>query len=200
MTAPPKDITELLLAWRRGNEDACEALAPLVYQELRRIARRHMRGEQPDHTLQTTALANEAWLKLIDIHRIDWHDRAHFFAMASRLMRRVLVDAARARRSRKRGSGTPDVPLDSALKLGVRTLDQVVELDDALTGLASLDQRKSQVVELRFFGGLSVEETADALKVSMATVARDWNFARTWLRRELSGRSRRRSDRVIGRA
>ena len=190
MTAPPEEITELLLAWRQGDQDACNELAPLVYQELRRIARRHMRGEQPDHTLQTTALANEAWLRLIDLRRVQWQDRAHFFAMASRMMRRVLVDAARAQRSRKRGGGALVLPLDSAAKLGIRDNVEVIALDEALAGLEQVDPRKSQVVELRFFGGLSVEETAEVLTVSMATVARDWTFARTWLRRELKSASR----------
>jgi len=191
MAAAPEEITELLLAWRQGDQAACDALAPLVYQELRRIARRQMRGEQPDHTLQATALVNEAWLRLIDLRRIQWQDRAHFFAMASRMMRRVLVDAARARRSRKRGAGAHQVSFDSALKLGVQENVEVIELDEALARLEQLDARKGRLVELRFFGGLSVEEAAEALNVSMATVARDWTFARTWLRRELRGRSRR---------
>ena len=197
MTARPEEITELLLAWRQGDEAARDALAPLVYQELRRLARRHMGGEQPDHTLQPTALANEAWLRLIDVHRVQWQDRAHFFAVASRMMRRVLVDAARARRSRKRGGGAQDVTLDSRVNLGIPQNVDVIALDDALAGLERLDARKCQVVELRFFGGLSGEETAEALGVSPATVARDWTFARTWLRRELRGSSRR-SHRVAG--
>ena len=189
MRAPPEDITELLIAWRQGDEDARDALATLVYQELRRIARQHMRGEQPNNTLQATALANEAWLRLIDLDRVQWQDRAHFFAMASRTMRRVLVDAARARRTRKRGGGAVDVTLDSALNLGVQDLAHVIAVDDALLELERLDPRKCQVVELRFFGGLSVEETAEVLNVSTATIARDWTFARTWLRRELKSRS-----------
>ena len=190
MTARPEEITELLLAWRQGEDAARDALVPLVYQELRRLARRHMRGEQPDHTLQATALVNEAWLRLIEVHRVQWQDRAHFFAMASRMMRRVLVDAARAKRAHKRSAGR-DVTLDSRVDLGVPLNLDVVALDDALAGLERLDPRKCQVVELRFFGGLSVEETAEALNVSSATVARDWTFARTWLRRELKGESRR---------
>jgi RNA polymerase sigma factor (TIGR02999 family) len=190
MTARPEEITELLLAWRQGDDAARDALVPLVYQELRRLARRHMRGEQPDHTLQATALVNEAWLRLIDVHRVQWQDRAHFFAMASRMMRRVLVDAARARRAHKRGAGR-DVTLDSRVDLGVPLNFDAIALDDALAGLERLDPRKCQVVELRFFGGLSVEETAETLNVSSATVARDWTFARTWLRRELKGESGR---------
>lgn len=192
MTARPEDITELLLAWRQGDDAARDALAPLVYQELRRLARRHMGGEQPDHTLQPTALVNEAWLRLIDVRRVQWQDRAHFFAVASRMMRRVLVDAARARRSRKRGGGAQDITLDSRVDLGIPQNVDVIALDDALAGLEQLDPRKCQVVELRFFGGLSGEETAEALGVSSATVARDWTFARTWLRRELRGSSRTR--------
>ena len=189
MRAPPEDITELLLAWRQGDDEARDALAALVYQELRRIARQHMRGEQPNNTLQATALANEAWLRLIDLDRVQWQDRAHFFAMASRTMRRVLVDAARARRSRKRGGGAVDVTLDSGLNLGVQDLAHVIAVDDALLELERLDPRKCQVVELKFFGGLTVEETAEVLNVSSATIARDWTFARTWLRRELKARS-----------
>lgn len=184
MTARPEEITELLLAWRQGDDAARDALVPLVYQQLRRLARRHMRGEQPEHTLQATALVNEAWLRLIDLHRVEWQDRAHFLAMASRMMRRVLVDAARARRTHKRGGGR-DVTLDSRLDLGVPANLDLTALDDALSDLERLDSRKCQVVELRFFGGLSTAETAEALNVSSATVARDWTFARTWLRREL---------------
>ena len=180
------EITGLLLAWRGGNEQALDRLAPLVYDELRRLARCHMRGERPGHTLQPTALANEAYLRLIDAQQIQWHDRAHFFAMASRLMRRVLVDHARAHRADKRGGHDVRVSLDRALGLavGADSLD-LVALDDALDTLAKLDERKRDVVELRFFGGLSVEETATVLKVSSDTVTRDWNFAKSWLRREL---------------
>ncbi len=182
------EITGLLLAWRGGNEQALDRLAPLVYDELRRLARCHMRGERPGHTLQPTALANEAYLRLIDAQQIQWHDRAHFFAMASRLMRRVLVDHARAHRADKRGGHDVRVSLDRALGLavGADSLD-LVALDDALDTLAKLDERKRDVVELRFFGGLSVEETAAVLKVSSDTVTRDWNFAKSWLRRELRG-------------
>ena len=182
------EITGLLLAWRGGNEQALDRLAPLVYDELRRLARCHMRGERPGHTLQPTALANEAYLRLIDAQQIQWHDRAHFFAMASRLMRRVLVDHARAHRADKRGGHDVRVSLDRALGLAARgdSLD-LVALDDALDTLAKLDERKSEVVELRFFGGLNVEETATVLKVSSDTVTRDWNFAKSWLRRELRG-------------
>jgi RNA polymerase sigma-70 factor (ECF subfamily) len=184
----PLEVTGLLLAWRGGDDAALERLAPLVYEELRRLARCHMRGERPGHTLQATALANEAYLRLIDTRRIAWHDRAHFFAMASRLMRRVLVDAARAHRADKRGGNDIRVSLDRALGLAARGDDlDLVALDDALQELAKLDERKSKVVELRFFGGLSVEETAAVLEVSSDTVTRDWNFVKSWLRRELGG-------------
>ena len=190
MQAVPPDITHLLLAWGQGDEGAFDRLAPVVYGELRRLARCHMRGERPGHTLQATALAHEAFLRLIDIQRVHWRDRAHFFAMASRLMRRVLVDAARARRAAKRGGGLR-VSLDRALKLASDEDVDLVALDMALDALANVDARKTQVVELRFFGGLTLKETADVLNVSEDTVARDWDFARTWLKRELSGRPRR---------
>jgi RNA polymerase sigma-70 factor (ECF subfamily) len=189
MPAPPQPITELLIAWRQGDEDACDALAPFIYQELRRIARHHMRGEPSDHTLQATALANEAWVRLIDVNRVQWQDRAHFFAMASRMMRRILVDSARSRRAGKRGGGAQQVRLDSSIERGLAANQDLTVIDDALTALDLVDPRKCQVVELRFFGGLSVEETAAVLKVSAATVARDWTFARSWLKRELRARA-----------
>jgi RNA polymerase sigma factor (TIGR02999 family) len=183
---PPPEVTNLLLAWRQGDAGALNEVVGLVYQELRRLARCHLRGERPDHTLQTTALAHEAYLRLIDVRRVQWHDRAHFLAMASRMMRRVLVDAARARHAAKRDGGLR-VTLDPALGLvGEDTLD-LVALNDALEALARLDARKSQVVELRFFGGLTVAETAAVLQVSEDTVGRDWDFVKSWLRRELAG-------------
>jgi RNA polymerase sigma factor (TIGR02999 family) len=178
-------VTELLLAWSGGDQSAFDALAPLVYEELKALARRHMRGERDGHTLQATALVNEAYLKLVDINRVQWQNRAHFFAIAARLMRRILVDFARARRSRKRGAGERHVSLDEALLVAEPGRD-LVALDDALRTLAEVDARKSQVVEMRFFGGLSVQETAEALHVSPETVMRDWKVAKAWLLRELA--------------
>jgi RNA polymerase sigma factor (TIGR02999 family) len=180
-----KDVTGLLVAWGRGDESALDELMPIVHGELRRLARRLMRGERGNHTLQTTALVNEAYLRLVDISRVRWQDRAHFFAMSARLMRRILVDHARSRKYLKRGGMLRRVSLDEALVVSERGTD-LVALDDALDALAAVDQRKSQVVELRFFGGLSLEETAEALQVSAETVGRDWRLARTWLWRELS--------------
>jgi RNA polymerase sigma factor (TIGR02999 family) len=177
----------LLLAWRGGDPGALDTLVPLVYAELRRLAHRQMRGERIGHPLQTTALVNEAYLRLVDSHRVHWQNRAHFFAIAAGLMRRVLVDAARARESLKRGGKAVHVSLDDAPGLS-RTPDvDVIALDHALEALADLDARKSQVVELRYFGGLSVDETAEALGVSPETVTRDWRMAKLWLVRELKG-------------
>jgi RNA polymerase sigma factor (TIGR02999 family) len=180
-------VTDLLLAWRDGDEQALEALMPLVHHELRRLARRHMKGERAGHTLQTTALVNEAYLRLVDLTRVQWHDRAHFLAMAARLMRRVLVDHARSRAYAKRGGGEPPVTFDESLALIGQARPDLVALDDALVALAALDARKGRVVELRFFGGLTVRETADVLGVSQETVLRDWRLAKVWLLRELSG-------------
>jgi RNA polymerase sigma-70 factor (ECF subfamily) len=179
--------TALLQAWGRGDQDALERLVPLVQRELRKLARRHMDRERPGHTLQTTALVNEVFVRLIEGKQVDWRNRAHFLAVAARLMRRILVDSARARRFQKRGGGAPVVPLDQALIISPERGRQIVALDDALKVLAKIDCRKSHVVELRYFGGLSVEETAEALEVSTDTVMRDWRLARGWLLRELSG-------------
>jgi len=179
--------TTLLLAWGRGDESALDQLIPLVHDELRRLARRHMAGERVGHTLQATALVNEAYLRLIEVNQVRWQNRAHFFAMASRVMRRILVDAARARGYQKRGGGAPTVSLDEALLVSGEPRQDLIALDDALNALAAFDLRKSQVVEMRFFGGLSVEETAEALHVSADTVMRDWRLAKVWLVRELSG-------------
>jgi RNA polymerase sigma factor (TIGR02999 family) len=178
----------LLLAWGRGDQAAFDQLVPLVHEELRRIARQHMGRERGGHTLQATALVNEAYLRLIDVKRIQWQNRQHFFAMAARVMRRVLVDAARARRFHKRGGGAPMASLDEALVVTNEPGRDLVELDDALNALAVVDPRKAQVVEMRYFGGLSVAETADALHVSPGTVLRDWRLAKVWLLRELSRR------------
>jgi RNA polymerase sigma factor (TIGR02999 family) len=170
-----------------------DQLIPLVHAELRRLARRQMSRERPGHTLQATALVNEAYLRLIDLRRVRWQDRAHFFAVSARLMRRILVDFARSRGYQKRGGGVPPVALDEALLLAREAGRDLVALDDALEALAALDARKSQVVELRFFGGLSVEESAEALHVSPDTVMRDWQLARVWLQRELAA-SKTRDD------
>ena len=179
--------TALLLAWGRGDETALDQLIPLVHDELRQLARRHIAGERPGHTLQATALVNEAYLRLIEVNQVRWQNRAHFFAMASRVMRRILVDAARARGYQKRGGGAETVSLDEALLVSGEPRQDLIALDDALNALAAFDLRKSQVVEMRFFGGLSVEETAEALHVSADTVMRDWRLAKVWLARELSG-------------
>jgi RNA polymerase sigma factor (TIGR02999 family) len=180
------DVTALLIQWRGGEEAAIEQLLPLVHGELRRLARRHMAGESPGHVLQATALVNEVYIRLVDIRRVQWQDRAHFFAMAARLMRRVLVDSARARKNQKRGGALHRVTLDPNLPVASDTPEDVIAIDEALRALAAQYERKAQVVELRFFGGLSVEETADVLKVSAETVLRDWKFAKNWLLRELS--------------
>ena len=185
-SASQPEITRLLSAWRGGDEGALEELIPLVYQELRRLAHRYMRQERPDHTLQTTALVNEVYLRLVDCRQVEWRDRAHFFALSARLMRRVLVDMARSRRYRKRGGGRQRVTLDDAL-LGFTPGEgeDVLALDEALQSLAAVDTRQERVVELRFFGGLSVNETAEVLQVSRSTVLREWKMAKLWLLQDL---------------
>jgi len=183
----PQEVTRLLLAWNQGDESALEKLVPQVYQELRRLAKRQMRGEHPDHTLQTTALINEAYLRLVDLRNIQWQNRAHFFALCARLMRRILVDFARSRHYAKRGGGAHPVSLDRSLVVSPAHSTDLVAVDDALKALTKVDARKAQVVELRFFGGLTVEETAEVLKVSPETVQRDWKLAKAWLLRELTG-------------
>ena len=184
--APVEDVSKLLRAWSEGNQGALDQLTPIVYEELRRLARRYMRGERSGHSLQTTALVNEAYTRLVDYKRMQWQDRAHFFAVSAQLMRRILVEHAR-RHNLKRGGGIQHVPLDEAAVVGSDDDTDMVALDDALSTLARIDARKVQVVELRFFGGLSVEEIAEVLKVSPVTVKRDWRSARTWLYRELTG-------------
>jgi len=180
------DISRLLLAWGEGNQRALDRLTAVVYEELRRLAHYYMQGERPGHMLQTTALVNEAWIRLVDYKRMQWQDRAHFFAIAAQAMRRILVDHARSHNI-KRGAGVQHVALDDvAVVSGDRTGD-LVALDDALNELARLDPRKAQIIEMRFFGGLSVEETAEVLQVSAATVRRDWSIAKFWLYRELGG-------------
>jgi RNA polymerase sigma-70 factor, ECF subfamily len=183
------EITELLQAWRHGDEYALERLTPQVYRELHRAAKSCMRRERDGHTLQTTALINELFLRLADLKEIDWQNRAHFFALCARQMRRILTDQARAHQSHKRGGGAQPVSLDAAPVVSSRPQPEVLALDGALNALAKVDSRKSQVVELRFFGGLSVEETAEVLKVSPDTVVRDWKLAKAWLLRELSRES-----------
>jgi len=181
----PAEITRLLVDWRGGDQAALEQLIPLVHDELRRLARRHMAHERVGHTLQATALVNEAFVRLIDVRQVKWQDRAHFFAMSSRLMRRILVDFARSKGYQKRGGGAQKVSFDEALIVTREPGQDLVALDDALGALAAFDARKAQVVEMRFFGGLSVEETAEALSVSVDTVMRDWKLAKAWLLREL---------------
>jgi len=180
--------TELLLAWSSGDAHAFDQLVPMVHAELRRLAQRYMARERPDHTLQASALVNEAYLRLIDLKQMQWQNRAHFYAMSARVMRRILVDFARAKRNEKRGGDAPRVTLDEALLPPIETSHDLVALDDALHALAAVHPRKSDVVELRYFGGLSLEETAEALHVSIDTVKRDWRFARLWLLREIGGR------------
>ena len=183
------EITQILRAWRAGNEQALDKLTPEIYRELQKVARQCMRHERDGHTLQTTALINELYLRMPDLQDIDWQDRGHFFAICARQMRRILIDMARSRRSHKRGSGSVMVSLEDAPNVSANSRQDVLAVDDALKALAKVDERKSQVVELRFFGGLSVEETARLLKVSPDTVARDWRLAKAWLLREMSGRA-----------
>jgi RNA polymerase sigma factor (TIGR02999 family) len=182
---PTGPVSDLLIAWGQGDEAALEQLIPIVHTELRRLARRHMAGERPGHTLQPTALVNELYLRLVDIRRMHWQNRAQFFAIAARLMRRILVDVARSRRYQKRGGGARRVSLDAALLPAAEPAVDLVALDDALRALSDMDPRKGQVVELRFFGGLSVEETADVLRISSDTVTRDWKLAKIWLQGQL---------------
>jgi RNA polymerase sigma factor (TIGR02999 family) len=183
---PTEQVTALLRAWNDGDESARDALLPMVYAELHRLARLYMSRERPGQTLQPTALVHEAYLRLVDIRRVRWEDRAHFFAVSARVMRRVLVDIARSRRSLKRAGGLRRVAFDEQMVTANEWSASLLGLDDALRELAQHDLRKSQVVELRFFGGLDVEETADALHISARTVMRDWKLARAWLTREMT--------------
>jgi len=186
VTDPPRhDVTRLLARWKDGDEAALQQLVPIVHEELRRLARRQMAAERPDHTLQPTALVNEAYLRLVNLKQMQWQDRAHFFAMAARLMRRILVDVARSRGYQKRGGGAQQVTFTQALEIAEDQPADVVALDDALEALAHVDERKSRVVELRFFAGLGIEETAEVLSVSRETAKRDWKFAKMWLLRHL---------------
>jgi len=184
--AVPEEVTRLLSAWSEGDRAALDRLLPLVEHELRRLAHRHMRRERGDHTLQTTALVNEAYLRLIGQRQVRWQNRAHFFGIAAQFMRRILIDHARKHAYAKRGGGARKISLDQAPVLSDERAAELVALDDALRSLAELDQRKSRVVELRYFGGLSVEETAEVVGISPDTVAREWRRAKAFLRRELS--------------
>ena len=179
-------MSTLLQAWSGGDKSALDKLAPIVYDELHRLARHYLRGERTGHSLQATALVNEAYMRLVDYKRMRWENRAHFFAVSAQLMRRILVDHAR-RHNLKRGAGLQYVSLDDTAVIGADRGEDLVALDDAMQALARMDPRKAQVVEMRFFGGLSVEETAEVLKVSAVTVMRDWSTARAWLYREMSG-------------
>jgi len=180
------DVTQLLKAWTAGDEQALEKLTPLVYEQLHRAAQHYMAGQRSGHILQATALVNEVYLQLIDCGQMNWQDRAHFFAMSAHLMRRILIDFARSRGSQKRGGGALQISLDEAPSVGSEPDPNLVALDDALKALAAVDERESKVVELRFFGGLSIKETAEVLKVSVETVQRDWRLAKMWLLREMS--------------
>ena len=182
----PKRITQLLVAWSSGDRAALDELVPMVHAELRRLARSYMRGERQAHTLQTSALVNEAYLRLVEQRQVRWQNRAHFLAIAAQLMRRILVDYARRLQYQKRGGGALQVTLSEAESLGDERAPDLVALDEALKSLAEIDPRRSQVVELRFFGGLSIEETAEVLKVSPTTVERDWTLARAWLHKSLT--------------
>ena len=184
---PPREVTQLLVRWREGDLHALDELMPLVYPELHRLASRHMRGERPGHTLQTSALVNEVYLRLAGHEQMQWQNRGHFFAVAAQAMRRILVDHARRAGNQKRGGGARRVDLDEALTISAERAAEVVALDEALERLAQIAPRKSQLVELRFFGGLSNDEAAEVLDVSPGTVMRDWTFTKAWLRREVAG-------------
>jgi RNA polymerase sigma factor (TIGR02999 family) len=185
MSTSQNEVTQLLVAWSNGDQVARDELMSVVYQELHRLAHKYMRRESPDHTLQTSALVNEAFLRLVDQRNVQWQNRSHFYAIAAQMMRRILVDYARNRRYAKRGGGLREISLDETMLSDDRS-HEVVALDDALLELAKIDSRKSQIVELRFFAGLSIEETSDLLAVSAGTVMRDWTLAKAWLRREMS--------------
>jgi RNA polymerase sigma-70 factor (ECF subfamily) len=185
MAALPNEVTRLLIDWSKGDQAALDELIPLVHAELRRIARHYMARENPGHTLQTSALINEAYIRLVD-QNMPWQNRAHFYGVAAQVMRHILIDHARRHRYAKRGGGARKVPLDEAMIVNDKRADELVALDDALKVLATLDPRKSQIIELRFFGGLSIEETAEVLTISPITVTREWRSAKAWLRREIN--------------
>ena len=194
MAAIPQEITQLLLSWSRGDKAALDQLVPLVYPELRRLAQRYMRRENSAHTLQTSALINEAYLRIVDQQEVEWQDRAHFFAVAAQVMRHILIDHARRHRYAKRGAGARHVPLDETAIISQERATEFLALDDALTRLATIDARKSQIVELRFFGGLTVEEIAEVMKLSPITIKREWRSAKAWLHSEIAGSDRRSFD------
>jgi len=183
---PGADVTQLLVSWNLGNQAALEELMPLVYGELHRLASAYLRRERPDHTLQSTALVHEAFLKLVNQREVEWRNRAHFYGIAAQMIRRILVDYARSHYAEKRGSGAIKLALDEALAVPQNTDLDLLGLNDALERLAEMDERQNRIVELRFFAGLSIEETAEVMQVSPATVKREWNSARAWLFRELS--------------
>ena len=186
MAALPNEVTQLLINWSKGDQSALEELIPLVHAELRRLARHYMARENPGHTLQTSALINEAYIRLIDQQDMPWQNRAHFFGVAAQVMRHILIDHARSHCYAKRGGGAPKIALDEAMLVNDKRAEELVALDDALKALATLYFRKSQIIELRFFGGMSIEETAEAMKVSPITVTREWRSAKAWLRREMN--------------
>ena len=194
MAAIPQEITQLLLNWSKGDKAALDQLVPLVYPELRRLAQRYMRRENSAHTLQTSALINEAYLRIVDQQEVEWQDRAHFFAVAAQVMRHILIDHARRHRYAKRGAGARHVPLDETAIISQERATEFLALDDALTRLATVDARKSQIVELRFFGGLTVEEIAEVMKLSPITIKREWRSAKAWLHSEIAGSDRRSFD------
>jgi len=194
MTPSPKSITQLLIEWRDGDEKALDRLMPLVYDELNRLAHRYMRRERPGHSFQTNDLVNEAYLRLVDHKGMRWQNRSHFYAVAAQAMRRILVDRARSRGSVKRGGRVELVGLEHADEVPEKQAADLVALDAALTDLAVIDQRKAKIVEMRYFGGMSVEETAEALDVSAVTVMRDWSTAKAWLLRSLSSDSQTTND------
>lgn len=182
---PPNQITQLLLAWSEGDEEAHRTLLPLVYEQLHRLAQRHMRRERPGHTLQTTALVHEAYMRLAGAENLSWQNRAHFFAVSARLMRRILIDVARAKQNQKHGAGAMQVTLDEALAVSSEPSVDLLALDEALNRLTALHPRQAEIVEMRYFGGLREDEIAEVLKVSLRTVQQDWRLARLWLYREL---------------
>jgi RNA polymerase sigma factor (TIGR02999 family) len=186
---PPQEVTQLLVDWGNGNQAALDRLMPVVYTELRQLAHRYMRRERPGHTMQTTALIHEAYLRLVDQNQVRWQHQAHFFGIAARLMRQILIEHARSRTRAKRGGGVGTISLDEAAIVSQARATALLALDDALERLATIDPRKSRVVELRFFGGLSVEEAAQVLNIAPNTVLRDWRMAKAWLRREISNES-----------